>query len=516
MSFGFEISDLPRPLVRYGVGLWRRRWIVIAGAWAAAFIGWFGVWLLPDKYESRAQLHVQTETILEPVMMGITARPNYEQRVETMRQQLLTRPNVEEIIYRAGLDRTIKARSDLDRRRKMEKLVNWVAGEIRIESPQTLYFVISYKSGDPVVARNVVDAVLNLLIEQDLGVSLAEKEEARRLLDVQIKVFDDKLTAKEREVADFRRAHAEELAVADGRVRERERLEADLSRVRDQLSQEQRRVATLKTTLAGLPRASAGAELDLLKVQLAQLQSQYHENYPDIRALKARIEQLENSAAGALPDNPEFTRARNELRGAEDQVAGLQHREESLRADLEALAVTLGDAPGVEADLARIIRDYEQTQKSYEELIQRRDRLALTANLGAGGQGVEYQVFERPEIALTPASPPRLLLIVGVLVGAVAGGAGVGVVFTYLDRTYTRTDDLKQAFGLPVLGSIGVVGSDFLRQLQRRDFVRLGAASAGLAAMSLLYIYLAVLRLPTGIDAVSAENTGRATFAEAQ
>jgi len=515
MSFGFDISDLPRPLIRYGVGLWRRRWVVVAGAWAAACLGWFGLWLLPDKYESRAQLHVQTESILEPVMTGITARPNYEQRVETMRQQLLTRPNVEEIIYRAGLDRTVKARSDLDRRRKMERLVNWVAGEIEIESPQNLYFVISYKSGDPVVARNVVDAVLNLLIEQDLGVSLAEKEEARRLLDGQIKEFDDKLTAKEREVADFRRAHGEELAIVEGKARERERLESDLSRVRDQLSQEQRRAATLKTTLAGLPRASAGAELDQLKVQLAQLQSQYHENYPDIRALKARIGQLENTAAGALPRNPDFTRARDELRGAEDQVAGLLHREESLRADLEALAVAIGDAPGVEADLSRIIRDYEQTQKSYEELIQRRDRLSLTANLGAGGQGVEYQVFERPDIALTPVSPPRLLLILGVLIVAIGAGAGLGVAQVYLDRTYTQADDLK-AFGLPVLGSIGVVGSDFLRQLRRRDFVRLGAASAALAAVSLLYIYLAVIRLPAGVDAARAESAGQATFAEAQ
>ncbi|MEX0644847.1 MAG: hypothetical protein WD076_06030, partial [Parvularculaceae bacterium] len=278
---------------------------------------------------------------------------------------------------------------------------------------------------------------------------------------------------------------------------------------------EQRRVATLRTNLSGLPRASAGAELDQLKVQLAQLLSQYHENYPDIRALKARIEQLENTAASALPSNPEFTRARNELRGAEDQVAGLKLREESLRADLEALAVTIDEAPGVEAELSRIIRDYEQTQKSYEELIERRDRLALTSNLGAGGQGVEYQVFERPDVALTPASPPRLLLILGVLVGAVGAGVGFGVLLIILDRTYTQADDLKRAFNLPVLGSIGVVSSDYLRQLRRRDLVRLGAASAGLAAVSVVYIYAAVLRLPSGFD----DGAGRASlpaYAEAQ
>lgn len=512
----FDISELPRPVIRYGVGLWRRRWLVVAGAWAAALAGWFAVWLLPDKYESRAQVNVQTESILEPVMNGITARPNYEQRVEVMRQQLLTRPNVEEIIYRAGLDKTIKARSDLDRRVKMEKLIDWVASEIRIESPQNLYFVISYRFGEPVMARNVVDAVLNLLIEQDLGASLAEKEEARRLLDQQIERFGARLTAKEREVAAFRRGHADELAVAEGKARERERLEADLNRINEQMSQAQSRVATLQNVLAATPRVSAGSELDQLKVQIAQLRSQYEESYPDIQVLKARIAQLENAGVGALPDNPEYIRIRNELGAARDQLAALKERERAARADLEALAVTLGQAPGVEAELQRVIRDHEQMQKTYEELVQRRDRLALTASLGAGGQGVEYQVFERPTVALTPASPPRLLLILAVLALAFGAGAGAALGLVYLDRTFTQTADLKEKFGLPVLGSITAVRPGFARELARKDLLRLAAACAGLGLVALIYVYFAVLRPPAGAGAAGAPSAGLVTHAGAK
>lgn len=510
----FDISELPRPVIRYGVGLWRRRWIVVAGAWAAALAGWFAVWLLPDKYESRAQVNVQTESILEPVMNGITARPNYEQRVEVMRQQLLTRPNVEEIIYRSGLDKTIKARSELDRRVKMEKLIDWVAGEIKIESPQDLYFVISYRFGDPVMARNVVDAVLNLLIEQDLGASLAEKEEARRLLNQQIKSFDERLTAKEKEVADFRRAHADELAAAEGDARERERLEGDLNRINEQMSQAQSRVATLQNVLASTPRVSAGSELDKLKVQLAQLRSQYEESYPDIQVLKARIAQLESAGVGALPDNPDYIRARNDLNAAQDQLAALKARERQARADLEAQAVTLGEAPGVEAELQRIIRDYQQMQKTYEELVQRRDRLTLTASLGAGGQGVEYQVFERPSVALSPVSPPRLVLILGVLVLAFGAGAGAAFAVTYLDHSFTQAGDLKDKFGLPVLGSITAVRSDFVKRTERKDMMRLAGACAGLCVVALGYVYLSVLRLPAGVATAEPSSASLTTHGE--
>jgi polysaccharide chain length determinant protein (PEP-CTERM system associated) len=508
----FDVSDLPRPFIRYGVGLWRRRWIVVAGAWAAALVGWFGVWMLPDKYESRAQVNVQTETILEPVMTGITARPNYEQRVAVMRQQLLTRPNVEEIIYRAGLDKEIKARGDLERRAKLEGMVEYVAGQIKIENPQGLYFDISYRNGDPKVARDVVDAVLNLLIEQDLGASLAEKDEARRLLDAEIAKFDERLTTKEKEVAEFRRAHAEELAVIEGNARQREMKEADLTRTTDQIAQVQGRILTLQNLYATTPSTSAGTELDQLKIQLAQLRSQYNENYPDIQNLKARIKQLESG--GALPSNPEHMRIRNELLTAQGQLEVLKTQEERLRTELSSLAYTIGEAPSIAAELQRIVRDYEQTQKSYEELVQRRDRLALTTSLGAGGQGVDYQVFERPEAALRPVAPPRLLFIIGVLFAAFGAGAAAALGMTYLDRSFTQAADLKEKFGLPVLGSVSVVRSRFLDEIRQKDIVRLAAACGALLIVALIYIYLTVLRLPAIDDDAGAQTACAETITE--
>ena len=502
----FDLSSVPQPVIRYALGVWRRRWLVAACAWLAALAGWFGVWLLPDQFESRAQVYVQTETILDPVTNGLTVRPNYERRVEVMRNQLLTRPNVEEVIVRAGLDKEIKAKSGVVRQAELQGLNDWVASKIRIESPQEMYFVIRYRSGDPTIARNVVDEVVNMLIEQDLGASLTESEEARRRLDVQIREYDDRLTEKEREVAQFRRDHAEELSLIEGEARRRDQVVADLSRVGEDLALAERRVSSLRTLLTSTPRTTSGNELDKLLVELASLRSQYEDNHPDIKMVQARIDELSGSEGARLPDNPEYRRIANDLRAAQDMAASLEERQAALRAEQETLAIAAGQAPRVQADLQRIERDYEQTRKSYEDLLQRRERLTLTQSLGAGGKGVEYHVFERPVVAIRPVAPPRQALILAVLILAIGAGAGAAAVITFFEKTFTQTSELQTAFGLPVLGAVSEVSSSDVVARRRDDFLKLGGALGALLLLAGAYVYWEVYRLPGGLFDVGAQT----------
>jgi polysaccharide chain length determinant protein (PEP-CTERM system associated) len=507
----FDLADLPRPVIRYVVGLWRRRWVVVLGAWAAALALWFLIWLLPDEYESRAQVFVQTETILQPVVKDVAAAPDYKARVDVMRQQLLTRPNVEEVVFRSGLDKTIEASSEIDRRVKLEGLVRWVSESIKIESPQPRYFIITYRNGDRELARRVVDAFLNLLIEQDLGASLEDKEEARRLLEGQITQFNKRLKDEENAIAEFRRVHAEELAVVEGANRHVDEVKIELQRTSDQIASEERQVATLRSLLSQTSRSGSG-ELDALRVQLAQLRSQYNENYPDIQNLQARIREMERG--GGLPANPEFRRLQVELATAESRIVSLKERETKLRADQAELTVARGQAPAVQIELERLERAKTRTETQYNELLKNRDELTLTTNLGAGGQGVEYKVFERPTAALRPSDPPRFILILAAFVLALGAGAALALLLTFLDKTFSQTETLEQKFGLPVLGSLSTVSSAYTRELRKKDLRRLGGALAGLAAVMLVYLYVSVLRLPGPAEAGGPQTASAAADRE--
>ena len=509
----FRAEDLPAPVIRHLNGLWRRRWTVVIAAWGAALAGWFAIWLIPDQYESRAQVFVQTETILQPVLRDVVASPDYADRVDVMRLQLLARPNVEEIIYRAGLDSTIEASNEVEHRAAMQGLVDGVAGKIKIESPRDMYFIIGYANGDPDVAMRVTDAVLNLLIEQDIGASLSESGAARRRLELQIEEFEARLSANEVRVAEFRRDHAVELAAAEGVDRRRAQKENDLNRTADNINDLRGRILTLENLLSATPRGASGGELEQLRVELAGLRSKYQDTHPDIRGLEARIAELEKGNGG-LAANPEYVRLQSELRVARNSLAALEAREATQREELESLAIAASQAPAVIAELQQIERQYDTTKNTYEDLLSRRDRLHLTESLGPAGQGVEYQVFERPERAIKPSAPKRQLLIYAMILLALAAGVGVGVLMNLIDRTYTQADELEKAFGLPVLGAFTETPSDEVRKNRARDVLRLAGAAAALLVFASIYNYLSVGRLPTdlGDEARAPGNTYEAAL----
>ncbi|MBT8472961.1 MAG: hypothetical protein KJN99_10190, partial [Marinicaulis sp.] len=158
------------------------------------------------------------------------------------------------------------------------------------------------------------------------------------------------------------------------------------------------------------------------------------------------------------------------------------------------------ESPAVVAEVQQYERRYDAVLKTYEQLIERRDRLNLTENLGPAGRGVEYQVFERPERALVPVDPPRFFFSLCVFVLAPLAGIGAAVLMTFIDKSYSQAEELREAFGLPVLGAISEVSSEVVNLARRRDAVRLVSAAFGLLLVGALFTYMSVFRLPAELD----------------
>jgi len=132
--------------------------------------------------------------------------------------------------------------------------------------------------------------------------------------------------------------------------------------------------------------------------------------------------------------------------------------------------------PEVEAELARLNRDYDVTREKYLELVQRRETATLSEQADRTGT-VKFEVIEPPSAPLDPVSPnrPRLLLVV--LFAGLAVGAGIAWLLNQLKPVFHTARSLAEITGLPVLGAVSRTWLDRHRQRRRMELLKFSAAA---------------------------------------
>src|SRR5262249_3581846 len=125
-------------------------------------------------------------------------------------------------------------------------------------------------------------------------------------------------------------------------------------------------------------------------------------------------------------------------------------------------------------------RDYEVLRKNYSELIQRREAAKIANDLDNQTTGIDFRVVEPPVIPLTPSGPNRLLLFAGVLFGSIAAGVGIVFVLRQLRDSFATAEQLKEAFGLPILGSVCLVRGRLHQHLVKAEALAFACSCAAL------------------------------------
>src|SRR5712692_589038 len=94
------MSEIYQQFLGYASSLWRKRWYIALIGWAICIPGWIAVMQLPDRYESQARIYIDTDSLLSPLLRGISVESNVGQQVDFMQRTLLSRPNIERLIDR--------------------------------------------------------------------------------------------------------------------------------------------------------------------------------------------------------------------------------------------------------------------------------------------------------------------------------------------------------------------------------------------------------------------------------
>ena len=183
--------------------LYRFRWAAFLTACLVCALGWAAVWLMPNNYEAKSQIYVDTDTVLKPLLKGLTVETNDQARINSMTQVLLSRPNLEKVALKANLDLATDAEDDfiglLDRLKRKIKIKR----EKKSRDNNYNIYEISYVDEDPNIAFTVVDSLLNALVESSIEGTKEDTESAQKFLEKQIAEYEEKLTHAEKTVSRF-------------------------------------------------------------------------------------------------------------------------------------------------------------------------------------------------------------------------------------------------------------------------------------------------------------------------
>ncbi|MDW8324010.1 MAG: Wzz/FepE/Etk N-terminal domain-containing protein [Burkholderiales bacterium] len=504
-------------------GVWRRRWLVLGVTWLVCIVGWVWIYLLQNEYRASARVYVDTQSLLRPLLQGLTIQPNFEQQVAMMTRTLISRPNLEKVARMTDLD--IRAKDA----KALEALYADLAKRIQLEGTtrENLY-TIGFVHANPELSKRVVQALLTIFTEQSLGSTRRDLTNTQKFLDDQIKAYEAKLQEKEQQIEEFKRRNVGQMPGQGGGFFARiEALNQTLRETHLQLQEAVNRKKQLQQQLAEqeetistplLPPSVVAANNSLIDNRIAALQTQldnlklrFTDLHPEVQRVKGLIASLQQqkakeeeearaAEAARAKENPVAAKAQNPvyqqltiaIAEADATVASLRARVQQLERERAELMRKIDLLPQLENELAQLMRDYDIYKSNYSTLLARRESAVMTGEVEAKTDTVEFRVIDPPRVETKPAWPNRPLLITVTPLAGMGAGVALAFLLAQMRPTVDNRRQLQQLAGLPVLGVVSRVETDASRRHQRRMTL---AFIAGVGLLLMAYAVLMVYYL---------------------
>jgi polysaccharide chain length determinant protein (PEP-CTERM system associated) len=506
------MAEITAALLNFLKAIGKYRWHAVTITWTIALIGWVVVLRLPNQYEASARVYVDTQSILKPLLSGMTSLPNLDQQVVFMRRTLISRPNVERLMRMTDLD--VKAKDSKEHERMVDELMSQIkiAGTERDD-----IYTLTYVSDNPKLGKEIVQNLLTIFVEGSFSGKKQDSEKAVQFIDDQIKSYEDKLAAAENSMKEFKIKNMGLLPRDGGGDFGGQLMQAtdQLSTARLELAEAEQARNAIRRQISGepakpgettvaVPMTDPDLESRIVTVQknLDGLRLQYTEQHPDIVANKRLLDQLlaqkaelaktrKRSADPGAGYSPMLQQLNIQLSQAEAQVASMRTRVEEYTGRVARLRAQSASVPEIEAQLAQLNRDYLVNKENYQKLVERRESARLSGDLSSATDMLTFRVIDPPTVPTQPSGPNRLRLFSLVFAAALAAGIAVAFLMSQVRPTFLSHAALREVTGLPVLGSIGMNWTTEQTVRRKRRLVALGfsvlvlfgAYGAGVAAI---------------------------------
>lgn len=474
-------------LVQYLRGIWlQRQWIAIS-LWVICPLGWVAVTMMPNQYSSEARVYADTESILQPLLRGIAVDTDPSQELALMSKTLLSRPNLEKIARFTDGETEIED-SVLMREQIAKRVANLKKNLSFKSAGEENLFTINYSGADPYYTQKVVQAAIDVFIENTVGQKRQETDKANKFLIGQLKEYETRLVDAEVQLADFKRFNTGYMPGSEQNYYRRlQTLQDELEDTRLTVLETDIQLATARkqlsdeTAIAVQQMANISTEYDIrletLETRLDELLFRFTDKHPDVVETRRQIADLKQLQQGSQQRASSATAYSNavlqdiklNISQLENQLASLKVREANQVEKHNLLAKKLEQLPQVEAQLTSLMRNYDITKSKYEDLLSRREAALISKSVDASSDEITFRVIEPPLIPQDPSGPLRPLLLTVVLIVALGAGGGIAFVASQISPVVVSSVQLYRHTNLPVFGSVSLTeGSGLLAKEKRK------------------------------------------------
>ncbi len=451
------------------ISMFKRRWHYMLAVFSLILLAAIiTAVLMPPVYQSTGTILVESQHI-PPDLVKATVTSFADERIEVIKQRVMTRDNLYRIIQKYNL-----YAEELEKE-TTSTLIDEMRDSISVEllsanveasrgSKATIAFKVGFEYKKPEVAHKVANELITLFLDENVKARTERATETTEFLTQEVERLKAELEGVENKVATYKQAHAnslpEHMEMYMGMLQHAETELQDTDREYKSTQEELRyldvELASAKSNDKSNPETQASqaiSELDKAKAELERALALYKETHPTVRALKRKVEALEKTAEAPIPNSAPtrsaeiskdlvVAKVQAQIEAAKARLISLQEQKRTIQAKMGQLQAQVVQSPQVEKELFGLMRDYENAKSKYEEVKSKQINAKIAENLEQDNKAERFSMLEPPIFPDKPIKPNRKKIVALGIFAAIAAAFTLVALLEMMDKTVKGTDSL--------------------------------------------------------------------------